>query len=277
MVPFTRGQTAAPPSNAAASSSPANPSQNGKSRIVQDPYTGRTYRQEVVDVKVPTTRWEQKAVTQTYYEPVTTTKYVTTQQVVYVPQQTYALQSYMVGRWNPFRNPALAYYYRPVTNWIPALQNQQVPLTSQNFVPKQRTVYVSQPVQREETTQQIVTTEIPSQGVITPAGPNQVQPNVMYASQPAPRVRIPILANQTPLTSFAANTSSAWNTSRNSLAAVTPRPLANPGVATGLRPIANAAANYRSTTYSAPMRTASAAASLGRDPLQSGMSATVLR
>lgn len=240
-------------------------------RYVRDPITGRTYRQELVNVKVPTTTWESKAATQTVYEPVVTTKYATTQKVVYVPQQSYELQPYISGGWNPFKAPAYAYRYQAVTRWIPTLQNQTVPLTSQNYVAKQKTIYVAEPVTKDRIQQQIVTTEIPASSLPAGTAPGTLTPNVRYASQPAPRIRIPLLARQQLLGSQ--QTAAA----RPNLIAAAPQPVLSTPAATGLRPINDAASGFRSSTYTAPLRTASTNSSLSRDPLQSGMSATVLR
>ena len=224
---------------------------NAAAKIIRDPMTGRTYRQELVTVSVPTTTWESKPVTQTVYEPTYVTRYVTTQNVVYVPQQSYVLQQRVRGRLNPFRQPYYVYRYRPVTQWVASLQTQQTPVTSTQWVARQQTNYVPQAVQKNVVQQQLVTTEIPS-----------ALPGVVIAAQPAPRLRIPLLARQRPLLAapplLAANTTVVPAYSRTA-------------VGSGLRPIAAAAA------YSAPLRTAAISGYSTRDPVQSGMAATVLR
>ncbi|MEC8554995.1 MAG: hypothetical protein VXZ82_08325 [Planctomycetota bacterium] len=246
-----------------------------KERIIFDPATGRRYRQQLVDVQVPTTSWQTKAVPQTFYEPQVSTRYVNVPRTVYVPHQTQVLQSRVVGLWNPFRQPRMAYEYVPVTQWVPRTQNQQVPLTSQNWVAIQRTVYVSEPVRKTKTQQQVVTTELPSVGA-----PSLTNPTLMYAMQPTPRVRIPLLARQQVLPSallpsrpptigYPAPQSGA---SPTRLAAAPAQPLS-----AGLQPLTAAANAITGNQNRAPLRTASRAPSQMRDSLQSGMSATVLR
>ena len=246
-----------------------------KERIIYDPTTGRRYRQQLVDVQVPTTSWQTKAVPQTYYVPQVSTRYVNVPRTVYVPQQTQVLQSRVVGLWNPFRQPRMAYEYVPVTQWVPRTQNQQVPLTSQNWVAKQRTVYVSEPIQKTKTQQQVVTTELPSAGAPSPANPT-----LMYAMQPAPRLRIPILARQQVLPSaLLPSRPPAIGFPTTPLGAPPTRLAAAPAqpLSTGLLPLAAAANAISGNQNRAPLRTASRAPSQMRDSLQSGMSATILR
>lgn len=246
-----------------------------KERIIYDPATGRRYRQQLVDVQVPTTTWQTKAVPQTFYEPQVSTRYVNVPRTVYVPQQTQVLQSRVVGLWNPFRQPRAAYEYVPVTRWVPRTQNQQVPMTSQNWVAKQRTVYVSEPVQKTKTQQQVVTTELPSVGV-----PSQTNPTLMYAMQPAPRLRIPILARQQVLPSaLLPSRPPAIGYPATQLGVPPTRLAAAPTqpISAGFQPLTAAANAITGNQNRAPLRAASRAPSQVRDSLQSGMSATVLR
>lgn len=232
------------------------------SRVFQDPVTGRTFRKELRNVNVRRTEWQNKPKTQTVYERQVTTRYVPTPRVVYTPVQTYALTRTVRGWWNPFRSPYNAYSYQPTTAWQASVQNQAVPVTTEKWVPKQQTIYVPEAVEKTEVRQQLVATEIPSNGQM---------PRTLYANQPAPRLRIPLLARQQlfppqpvprPATSLAATT----------------RPHLTPAVsASRLRAVDSAASSLASRGYAAPLRTASAASSLSRDTGQSGISATVLR
>lgn len=225
--------------------------------IVRDPSTGRLYRQQMVTVHVPTTAWETKQVTQTVYEPEIVTNYVATEQTVYAPKTQYVLQHRVRGRWNPFRRTTATYEYEPVTTWVPATQTVSTPVTTRKWNPKQQTLTVQTPVAKIEQQTQLVQTEIP-QPVTT-----------MLANRQAPLVRVPLLARQRML---------PWPPISQS-----PR-LAQVGISRGQAP-ANFASNSQlrpiagpsSAAYSAPLRTASSAASMSRDSIQVGMSATVLR
>lgn len=225
---------------------PGNTAAN-RSWIVSDPMTGRTYQQQLVSVQVPTTKWETKPVAQTVYEPTLVTKVIPTQQTVFVPQTNHVLQQRVRGRLNPFRQPYYTYRYRPVTTWTPVTQTVNTAVTTQQWIAKQQTVYVQQPVQKMETQQQLVQTEIPS-----PSG-------TMLATRP-PLITVPLLARQRVL---------PWPAvaSRNVVPATT-----------GTRPIASGTlASVRGATYSAPLKTAANNGLYARDSVQSGMSATVLR
>ena len=226
--------------------------------IVRDPSTGRLYRQQLVNVTVPTVQWESKPVTQTVYEPKLTTKNVAVQQTVYAPVTQYVMQPRLKGWWNPFRQPVTSYEFQPVTTWLPQNRAVNTPLTTQEWVPRQQTVYVPQAVQKMETQQQLVQTEIPQPGGL---------PVSAIAQQRPPLFRIPVLAQQRVLPWPPVNSGSLAS-SPDALANNGGLPVASPSPIAGLRP----------SSYAAPLRTASAVAgSQMRDQLQSGMSATVLR
>ena len=257
--------------------------------VFRDPFTGRTFQQQLVNVTVPTTVYEDKAVKQTYYEAQQRTSQVKHQQVVYVPQQSYVVETRLRGRWNPFRRPVYTYHYRPVTRWTPTIRDVMVPVTTQQFVPRERTVYVRQPVQRNQVTQQVVTTEIPS-STLPAAVPNQRFGQTLYAMQPQPRIRWPILARQqmlarppsgmiasalpprtfrqAPMVATAAPSTYGRSLLGDRMLANNVRPVA------GWRPgsVVNPGANY-----AAPLRTAANPTYSGRSSLQAGMAPTVLR
>ncbi|MFN3190959.1 MAG: hypothetical protein ACE361_10590 [Aureliella sp.] len=271
---------------------PAEPQRELPSRVVRDPVTGRLFQQQIQSVQVPVVRWESKPQTQTVYEPEVSTRYVAVPQLTYVPVSSQVLYPVTRGLWNPFRTPVQAYEYRTVTQYQPRVQNYSVPVSTQKWVPKKQTIYVPQPVQRTETRQQVVTTEIPgnrpvSHSTIPPANAN------LYAAQPSPRLRIPILARQSYLHSdpTSLSTQSAFPTyltapvtagypggsplqNRRLAFASVPgtseparlRPVAEPSAISGLNP----------PRSNPPYRTASRG-SFSRDTSQSGMSATVLR
>lgn len=256
VLPEVRAQSGdTPAATTGGAPPPASNQQNGATWIVRDPRTGRLYQQQLVTANVPTITWESKPVTQTVYEPQVTTKSVATQQTVYTPITQYVLQPKLKGLWNPFRQPVTSYEFQPVTNWIPQTQTINQPVVSQQWVAKQQTVYVPQPVQKIQQQQQLVQTELP-QSTLPPAA---------LASR-APLVTIPILARQRML---------PWNPIQTS----TPTAAASSMVASasaGLRPMTAPVSQLRAPTYTAPLRTA-ANTMTPRDSIQSGMSATILR
>lgn len=257
-------QAPSSPNSENASSSPPN-----NSWLVRDPATGRIFRQQLVDVTVPVTQWESKPVTTTVYEPRQVVKNQTSQQVIYKPTTQYVMQPRLRGWWNPLRQPVQGYDFVPVTSWQPQLQQINTPVATTDWVPTQKTVYIQQPVQKMQQQQQLVQTEIPQPNAVSPYAPN-----VMMAAQPKPLISIPLLAKQRIL---------PWPP----VGSITPPPAYNNSPAyastvygapsTGLRPIVSAA-NRLAPAYSAPLQTAStSASSIGREPSQAGMTATVLR
>lgn len=260
--------TAATSTPAASEGGPQSKANGTRSWIARDPFSGRLYQQELVSVSVPTTQWEVKPVSTTVYEPQTVVKSVPTQQTTYTPSTQYVMQPKLRGWWNPLRQPVQAYEYVPVTSWQPQTQTVNQPMTAVEWVPKQQVVYVPQAVQKMQTQQQIVSRELPQSpsGVYPPA--NQT----MLAAQPQPLVTIPILAQQRvlPWPAVGSGYSAPATTTTLTTAPSSLRSM----VSNGLRPITNAV----TPGYSAPMRTASSAATNStRDTFQTGMSATVLR
>lgn len=231
-----------------------------RSWIARDPVTGRLYQQELVTRTVPTTQWEVRPVATTVYEPRPVVSNVPSQQVTYTPTTQYVMQPRLRGWWNPLRQPVHSYEFVPVTSWQPQTQTVQLPVTTTQWVPKQQIVYAPQPVQRLQTQQQIVSRELPQPpaGYVPTAIASGYATAPALAAQPRPLISIPILAQQRML---------PWPSGSpvNAMRSV---------VGNGLRPINNTVA----PSYAAPLQTASSAsAQVARDPMQSGMAATILR
>ncbi|MCA9133346.1 MAG: hypothetical protein KDA45_09335 [Planctomycetales bacterium] len=252
---WSLGASAVLGQQASGTATEATNTQQPPSWVVRDPYSGRWYRQQIVPVTVPTVQWESKPQTTTVYEPKTVVKNLPTQQTVYTPSTQYVLQPRLRGWWNPLRQPVAAYEFVPVTSWRPQTQTVQNQVATVEWVAKQQVVHVPQPVQRLQTQQQLVQTEIapPATGYSPASGS-------MLAAQPRPLLTIPLLAQQRLL---------PWPSASST-------PAARSMVGSGLRPIA--AANASGSGYTAPLQTASTASGpLLRDPTQTGMAATVLR
>jgi hypothetical protein len=138
---------------------PHDAAQNGW--VVRDPTTGRMFHQQLADVNVPMVRWESKPVTTTVMQPQWVTQVIPQTQTVYQPQTQTLLQPYWIGRWNPFRQPTLAYRLVSTTSWHPVHSTTNRVIATQQWVPKQQTVQVPQPVAQSQVVQQLVQTEIP--------------------------------------------------------------------------------------------------------------------
>ncbi len=233
---------------------------DNRSWIARDPRSGRLYQQQLVTQTVPTTQWEVRPQTTTVYEARQVVKNVPTNQTTYTPTTQYVMQPRLRGWWNPLKAPVQSYEYVPVTTWQPQTQTVEQPVSSVEWVAKQQIVYVHQGVQLMKTQQQIVSRELPQPassylpgGSLPLSQPTLAQP--LLANQGRPLFTIPLLAQQRLL---------PW-----------PSPTYNPVTAPasfGLRPITRSLA----PSYAPPLQ-ASSAVQVARDPMQSGMSATVLR
>jgi hypothetical protein len=283
--------------------------------VVRDPLSGRTFYQQWVTETVPVTRWVNKQITTTTYQTQWVNQVVPTPQTVYQPQSQNIPQAYWKGAWNPFRQPTLAYEFKPVVTWVPTTTtvNQNVP--RQQVVPQQVTITVPQLVTETKTQQRLVQTEIPqpvASGTVLPAQPKVIG----YTAPQRPAfINLPLLAQHfrpaaVPSTTYvsnptaisnianpaiAASGSGSWSSTASSQAgavgwnntsaanwnsnnwnAPAPTNLAV-SPSSGLRPTTRLLQNILPpTTYNAPMRTA---ASQGGSwsSIQSGMPPTVLR
>ncbi len=176
--------------NAGASSSGNGAPQNGW--VVRDPTTGRLFHQQLVQVDVPAVRWESKQVTATVLQPQWVSRVEPQTQMVLQPQTQTVLQPYWQNRWNPFRQPILAYRHVPQTTWNPTNVTTSRVVTAQQWTPVQQTINVPQPVTETRTVQQLVQTEIPQTGPSLAAA----IPSSAIANQPPPLVRVPLLAGR---------------------------------------------------------------------------------
>lgn len=258
-----------------ASTAPSQVSDNGNSAsqgwVVRDPTTGRFFYQQVVPVTVPTTRWENKTVTTTVQQPQWVSRTVPETQVVYQPQTTMTLEPYWKGRWNLFRQPTLAYRYKPVTNWQPTTVTNQRVVMTQTFVPQQQTIVVPQPVPENRTVQQLVQTEIPQSPAAFPTA---------IATAPQPRLAY-TMAHRPPAYSPAARVPPQWPQQQWPQQTWTQPAAASTAIASnpineGLRPVTRAMQGIFPSSYQAPLQTASRNSG-ERDAMQTGMRSTVLR
>ncbi len=235
--------------------------------IVRDPRTGRLYHQRLVAVTVPTVQWETRTVKQTVYEPKIVTKTQAQQRTVYVPQTQMVMQPRVSG-WNPFRPPVVSYEFQPKTSWVAQAVTVNTPITTQEWVPKEESIQVPQPVHKLQTQQQLVQTEVPQPSAVG-------LPMSQVASTRPPLLKLPLLAKQrmlpwAPVGSGAVPAPQTYVASAPPTAAGPPPPI--------LRPMVNPINGLRSATYSAPLRTATTTSNYSnRDAMESGMSPTVLR
>lgn len=241
--------------------------------IVRDPSSGRTYRREMDSVSVPVTYWEMKPVTRTVHEPTIVNQNMPVQFFYYFPRQGFVLEHKLQGSGNWLSPPSLTAEYRPVIQWVPAVQTATAPVPTQKWVARQQTTYEPQQVQTLQTRHQIVYTEIPKSGA-------SAVPNGVYAKQTGPRDRIPLLAKQQASPSYIRQPLTptmpvGWPenlpTNQSQLARSGSFP-------TGLRPVdAGSTSTGLPTTNMMSAPGSGPTESLARDPMQSGMAPTVLR
>ncbi len=83
--------------------------------LYTDPATGIGYQKVMRTINRPVveTRVEEKTV----YRPQTVTETTPKVRTVYTPVVEYKLEPRVHGRWNPFRNPTVAYHHVPQAHW----------------------------------------------------------------------------------------------------------------------------------------------------------------
>ncbi|MCC9645271.1 hypothetical protein LOC71_23580 [Rhodopirellula sp. JC740] len=82
-----------------------------------DPATGIVYRKQIRQVQRPVSEVQMTTRSQTVYTPKTVVETKPVTRTSFVPVTTMTLQPRLEGRWNPFRQPTLAYRHVPETRW----------------------------------------------------------------------------------------------------------------------------------------------------------------
>lgn len=126
---------------------------NGELRT--DPQTGDVYRTVVRVVQRPIVDRRMEKQETTVYRPETVRRTQPEVKTTYLPVTEVKWRPYMEGRWNPFRQPTVAYRQVPETHW--EARNEVVNRTTSEtrWMPEKRTVEIPHETVRYETQQQV--------------------------------------------------------------------------------------------------------------------------
>lgn len=144
-----------------------------------DPATGIVYRQETRTVERPVVETKVVSEQRTVYRPETVTETKPEVRTVYMPVVEHQWQPRLHGRWNPFRQPTVAYHHVPVARWEARAETIARTNTRTQWVAENRTVDVPQRIVRIERNQQ--TDLVPVGRVATP---NQLDSQIASRLRP---------------------------------------------------------------------------------------------
>lgn len=82
-----------------------------------NPDTGIVYRKVVRSIERPVVETKMTQQQKTVYRPTTVVETRPTTRRTYVPVTEYRVRPHVEGRWNPFRQPTVAYHHVPETHW----------------------------------------------------------------------------------------------------------------------------------------------------------------
>lgn len=120
-----------------------------------DSVTGIVYRKVVQTVETPVVETTMQTRQSVVSVPKTVTETTPAVQTTYQPVIREALEPYMSGRWNPFRQPAVAYRNVTSTQWQATSRVVQQSRTRVDWVPETRTVQVPQQTIRYQRQQHV--------------------------------------------------------------------------------------------------------------------------
>jgi len=120
-----------------------------------DPATGIIYQKVIRTVERPVVETKIQQREQTVFRPQTITETKPESRTIYTPVVEYNWEPRLHGRWNPFRQPAVAYHHIPKTYWEPRNEVIQRTNTRTEWVAEKRTVDVPQRIVRMEREQRV--------------------------------------------------------------------------------------------------------------------------
>lgn len=82
-----------------------------------NPDTGIVYRQVIRTIERPIVEHKMTEQQHTVYQPKTVVETRPTTRRTYTPVTEFRLTPHVEGRWNPFRQPTVAYHHVPETHW----------------------------------------------------------------------------------------------------------------------------------------------------------------
>ena len=103
---------------------------------------GLMYCETRIKLRHPVSEVKYKELKQTHYRNQYTTELHPVVRNTYVPVTTYGWQPEVMGKWNPFVQPHIAYRPVPRVSWSVQPQTVQVPVTRRSVVPETRTIQV---------------------------------------------------------------------------------------------------------------------------------------
>jgi len=157
-----------------------------------DPATGILYRQVIRSVERPVVETKVETQERTVYRPETVRETRPETKTVYTPVIEYQWQAQVHGRWNPFRQPAIAYKQVPQTHWEARNEVVNRTETRTQWVPEKRTVEVPHRIVRMEREQKVeyeVVNPQPNRRTASAAIASRLQPLAANTStQPSNRM-----------------------------------------------------------------------------------------
>lgn len=120
-----------------------------------DPATGIVYRQVTKTVERPVMETKVETQEQTILRPQTVTESKPEARTVFMPVTTYQWEPRLEGRWNPFRQPTVAYRHVPITHWQAEQQVVNRYQTRTEWIAEKRSVDVPKSLVRIEREQKI--------------------------------------------------------------------------------------------------------------------------
>jgi hypothetical protein len=148
-----------------------------------DPATGIVYRQVTRSVERPVVETKIEQQEQTVYRPQTVKETRPETKTVFTPVTEYQWQTYVQGRWNPFRQPTVAYKPVPQTRWEARSEVVNRTETRTQWVAEKRTVEVPHRIVRMDREQKV---DYEVVGRVAPQAthPNTAPPSIASRLQP---------------------------------------------------------------------------------------------
>ncbi len=120
-----------------------------------DPATGIVYRKVTKTIEKPVIETKMEQRQETVYRPQTVTETKPESRTVYSPVVQYKWEPRLHGRWNPFRQPTVAYHHVADTHWESRNEVVQRTNTRTEWVAEKREIEVPQRYVRMEREQKV--------------------------------------------------------------------------------------------------------------------------
>lgn len=148
-----------------------------------DPATGIVYRKVTKTIEKPVVETKMEQRQETVYRPQTVTETKPESRTIYSPVVQYQWEPKLHGRWNPFRQPTVAYHHVAKTHWEPRSEVIQRTNTRTEWVAEKRQIEVPQQFVRMERKQQV---DFEAVGRVTPqpSGPTGVSEAIASRLRP---------------------------------------------------------------------------------------------